>query len=273
MDASSLGLSAPYASAITVAAIVVPLIWVVARSRSLFMVRHRLWRLLHRSTSGQEPWLDEAVRERFELMRFRALVMWADSLAEAPRISTWAAGQRIDLGSLGDCGKYFHRHRLAIREKLPPLFRAKGATEAAVLFCAGVIITLASLAAGDAALLRLRHDRTWIVASTVAARPLTAGTGRDMSLDDCKANLDRAGFGEENRAIVCRTLAAQDLNKLVKEGLFAQRMLLLVAVLGLLGLIATLQRNLAALLAAHATRAWLVRSDHADELGADQLPQ
>jgi hypothetical protein len=269
MDVSALGLSAPYASAITVAAIVVPLLWVVARSRSLFMVRHRLWRLLHRSTTGQEAWLDEAVRERFELMRFRALVMWADSLAEARRISTWATGQGIDLGSLGDCGKYFHRHRLDLREKLPPLLRAKAVTDVAILAFAGAIITLASLAGGDAALLRLRHDHTWIVTSPVAARPLTGGTGQDMTLDDCKTHTDAAGFGEANRAIVCRTLADADLKKLVKEGLFAQRMLLLVAILGLLGLIATLQRNLAALRAAHATRAWLQRSGGGEKPGAE----
>jgi hypothetical protein len=264
MDVSALGLSAPYASAITVAAVVVPLVWVVARSRSLFMVRHRLWRLLHRSTAGQEAWLDEAVRQRFELIRFRALVMWADSLAEARSIAEWAAGRGIDLGAIGDCGRYFHRHRLGLREKLPPLANAKAFTHVVSLFCAGAIVTFASLAAGDAALLRLRHDHTWIVASTVAAKPLTGGTGREMMLDDCKANVDSAGFGEENRAIVCRTLADPELAKLIREGLLAQRMMLLVAALATLGLMATLQRKLATVRAAHATRAWLERQGSAD---------
>jgi uncharacterized membrane protein YfbV (UPF0208 family) len=55
----------------------------------------------------------------------------------------------------------------------------------------------------------------------------------------------------------------------VKEGLFAQRMLLPVAILALLALIATGQRNLAALTAAHATRGWPQWSDGGDRAGTE----
>lgn len=257
MDVSTLGLSAPYASLVTATLVLLPLAWVVARSRSLFMVRQRLWRLLHRRPAGEEPWLDEAVRERFELMRFRALVMWADSLAEARRINDWAKGQGIDVGLLGDCGKYFHRHRLAVREKLPALLGAKAWTTMVKLVLFGGIAMMAALGTEDGAYLRLRHDHTWIVATAGHARPALGGTGREMTLDDCKARQDTAGFGEENRAIVCRTLGAEGLDKLLREGLLAQRALLAFAGLWCLGGVWAVQHNLAALRAAHATRAWL----------------
>lgn len=271
MDVSALGLSAPYASVLTVAVVVVPLVWVVGRSRSLFMVRHYLWRLLHRRPAGAEPWLDEAVRERIELVRFRALVMWADSLVEARRITAWAEGEGIDVGLLGDCGTYFNRRGLVLCDPLPPLREGKRQTKAKCLLLLAAILLTASMASGDAALLRLRHDHTWILASTVAASPLLGGTGKEMTLEDCKAGTDTAGFGEENRIIVCRTLAEKGMARIVKEGLDSQRLLLLALALGFAAVIASLQRKSAALRAAHAARTWLAldkdeRTRHASGL-------
>ncbi|MEX1827046.1 DUF6216 family protein [Luteibacter sp. CQ10] len=257
MDVSALGLSAPYASALTLALVIAPFIWVVARSRSLFMVRHRLWRLLHRRPENQEAWLDEAIRERFELMRFRALVMWADSLAEARRITAWASAQGIDVGVLGDCGKYFNRHKLALRERLPPLLKAKVATGVIRALLAGGIVIALAQGFDHRTLLRLRHDSSWLLATPTSAEPLWGGTGEVMTIDDCKAGRDPSGFGAENRAIVCRVLGAEGLQKFLDEGLFAQRALIGFIILMLVGAIGALQHNLYALRAAWAMHACL----------------
>ncbi|WP_043694381.1 DUF6216 family protein [Luteibacter sp. 9133] len=257
MDVSALGLSAPYASVLTVVLVVGPFIWVVSRSRSLFMVRQRLWRLLHHRADGQEAWLDEAVRERFELMRFRALVMWADSLAEARRLTEFARGRGIDVGVLGDCGKYFNRHKLALRDKLPSLLGRKALAGIGRAILAGAIAISAAHLLDDGTYLRLRHDGTWFVATQTSARPVWSDTGNVMTVDDCKAGTDRAGFGEQNRAIVCRTLGADDLKSLLREGLLVQRVLLVVLMLTLAAAIGSVQHSLSALRAAWATRAWL----------------
>lgn len=257
MDVSSFGLSAPYASGLTFVLVVGPFIWVVARSRSLFMVRQRLWRLLHRRADRQEAWLDEAVLERLELMRFRALVMWADSLAEARRLTEFAKGNGIDVGVLGDCGKYFNRHRLVLRDKLPPLLERKVMAGVGRAILAGMIAFFAAHLLDDGTYLRLRHDGTWFIATQTSARPLWGGTGNVMTVNDCKAGTDRAGFGQENRAIICRTLGADGLAPLLNEGRLVQRLLLVLLILILAGAMGALQRSLYALRAAWATRAWL----------------
>ncbi|UPG88334.1 DUF6216 family protein [Luteibacter aegosomaticola] len=211
---------APYLSALAVA---LPVAWLAIRGRSLFPLRLRLWRLIHRKADVEAEWLAGPIRERMELMKCRALVMWADSYAEARRVEAWATARGVDLGTLGECRNYFDRKALTISDKLPHLWRVRG-TALVFAYIACLFMTFgAILLSKDEAMVSLKANGHRFYLSAEGAHPLGVPRYAAMTVTDCKTNDDPAGFNGD-RADVCDILSDPHLPAAVVSDVKAQHL-------------------------------------------------
>lgn len=222
MDLSTLPEFVKILSYLSPLAIVGPLLWSMIRSRSLYPLRERLWRFTHRRKVSDRDWLSGPLRDREELLKFRLLFMWADSLPEAKRVAAWAEKHVVDLGTLGDCGHLFDRKRLALADKLPSLKTELlgllvGVGFAVVLFACGGLVVLK-----HNAVMSLKSNGHWIELTETTARPFRGHRTDAMTLADCKAGEDPAKF-KEDRAVACEILDDSKLPRSVRDAIQSQR--------------------------------------------------
>jgi hypothetical protein len=85
----------PFLSALLIA---IPFAWISLRSRSLFLLRYRFWRLVQSKEAITDPVTLKAVQDRADLMSFRVLLMRADTPGEALRLAT--CGNPMNTSSL-----------------------------------------------------------------------------------------------------------------------------------------------------------------------------
>ncbi|MDQ7996915.1 MAG: DUF6216 family protein [Luteibacter sp.] len=224
MDLSTLpdivkGLS--YFSPVVIAAL---LIWATVRSRSLYPLRERLWRLTHRRPGTDREWLAGPLRDREELLKFRVLFMWADSLPEARRVAAWADQHGVDLGTLGDCGHLFDRKTLAVADKVPSpkaevLVLFLGMGFAGLLFLAGGLGVLK-----QNAVMSLKSNGHWIEFTETSAWPFWGHRAEAMTWEDCKAAENRAQFkDDDDRKVACEILNDPKLPSAVNKAIRSQR--------------------------------------------------
>jgi len=203
-------------------AIAAPLLWAMIRSRSLYPLRERLWRLTHRRKDSDRDWLSGPLRDREELLKFRVLFMWADNLPEAKRVAAWAEAHAIDVGTLGDCGHLFDRKKLALADKLPSpkaelVGLLIGVGFAMVLFAFGGLAVLK-----QDAVMSLKSNGHWIEFTETSARPFGVHRTDAMTLADCRGGEDPAKF-KEDRAVVCEILGDPKLSSSVHDAIQSQR--------------------------------------------------
>lgn len=238
--------------------VAIPFAWIMLRSGSTFTLRHRLWRLTHPEKSIENDDIRKAVKERADLIAFRALLMRADTLGETKRIIAWAKANEIDVGTLGDCQRYFHRHDLKLKASIPDLAKAK-------IFSIGIYYVLAviaviglSLALQSGVLLSFKDDHTLFFLSTKSAELLREQTGFAVLVPgDCPKPDGWAGFSKQHAASICSAFKSAGLADQVASGLRLQRWVgLAILASALLGFFRRSRRVLA-IRSAHSVRAWL----------------
>jgi len=212
---------APYLTSIRV---LVPLGWVTVRGQSLFPVRDRLWRWFRRKDAKDPSWLSDDIRERVELLEFRVLFRWADTLAEARRMKAWATANGVDMGALGDCGSYFNGKALTLRRDLPTLKSYGWAVILAfALTCVGLLAGLSRLVA-NRAILGFQANGGWLVVTEQTARPLDRECWSAMTRTECTGATDPARFGAD-RMRACDLLNDSRTPAMVRATLRDQRVL------------------------------------------------
>lgn len=198
---------APYVSALAIA---LPMVAVIVRGRSFFPLHYRLWRLTYRKGDVSSEWLDKAINERVELMKCRSLVMWADSLAQARQIEKWAGERGIDLGTLGECGKFFERNELDVDRKIWKMATFRNVAFVLVYVAALFAIGGVALITKDEAVFSPETLGHSIHMSATTARPPGAHRFMAMTIKDCDSGEDPAGFGSD-REIACGMLRDRHL--------------------------------------------------------------
>ena len=201
------------------------LLWAAASSQSLFEVRYRLWRLLRSGHEISDETVRKAVQERADFMAFRALLIWADTPGEMKRIKEFAQQHELDPGTLGDCGPYFHRRNLTIKQSVPSLARAKAVYFVLRLTFLAVAVFGASWLIQPRVLISFKDDGTRAWLGTHEAR-LFGPDKPFLISDECpKTNTSAAGFNAVHTKALCEAFGSKGLAITVDDGLRQQRVL------------------------------------------------
>lgn len=244
----------PLLSAFLVA---VPFAWMAFRSRSLFVLRYRLWRLTQPKGDIQDELVREAVQARADLISFRSVLMWADTPGDAHRLAQFAKERDLDVGSIGECGSYFDRQGLRVRDNVPSWKSTVAISAVPIyLFCAAVALLL-MLGVQDRALVAFKGGGSWLWLGTSSARLFHGSHNQTFTQSDCSKPGPRAGFTAEEAKNLCTFFADPSLAQGVQDGVSSQRWLALVGSCFFLGLLAIVLRHLHAVRAAHTVRGWL----------------
>ena len=242
----------------------IPFGWIMLRSGSTFALRHRLWRLTRPEKSIDDDDIRKAVKERADLIAFRALLMRADTMGEAKRIMAWANVHGIDVGTVGDCRRYFHRHDLKVKDSVPCLARTKRLSVAVYYLLAVVTLISADLALQSRVLLSFKDDHTMFSLSTKSAQLFREqGNIAVLVPADCPKPNGWAGFNPVHTAVICSAFKSAGLPEQIDDGLRAQRWLgLSILICALLGFFKW-SRRLLAVRSAHFVRVWLAHQHDA----------
>jgi len=210
---------APYFSALVAA---IPFVWLMTRSRSMFPLRWLLWRMSHRKDTVGDEWLKRPIEERIELVKMRALLVWADSYKDARELATWAAERDIDLGTLGECRWHFDRDKRQISPKLWTV-SSVSLLSTLLIYAACVAATFGGiLAAKDEAMVWLKSNGHGLYLTESSVRPFHSRHYVSMHATDCAGKADPAGLNED-REVACEMLADPHLSAAVRETLVGQR--------------------------------------------------
>jgi len=203
----------------------IALFWAAASTQSLFEVRYRLWRLVRSGHEISDATVRAAVQQRADLMAFRALLVWADTPGEMKRISDFAKQHELDPGTLGDCGPYFHRQNLTIKENVITLEKAKLVYFAARMLFLLVAVLGASFLIQPRVLISFKDDgtRVWLGAHDAK---LFGPDRLFLVPDDCpKTTTGAAGFNAVHTKVLCDAFNSKGLEPYVDSGLIQQRVL------------------------------------------------
>lgn len=252
----TLGHYMPFISALLIAA---PFAWIDVRSRSLFVLRYRLWRLTQPKGEVKDELIREAIQTRADLISFRSVLMWADTPGDAHRLVKFAVENELDVGSIGECGSYFDRRGLCVRDHVPGWKSTVviSAVSAYLLF-AGVALFL-TLGIQGRALVGFKDGGPWIWLGKDSVSLFHGAHGQTFIPSDCGKTEGRAGFTATQASHLCSFFRDPALPRVVNEGLSAQRWLAGVGCAFLLTWLASVLRWLHAVRAAHFIRQWLER--------------
>lgn len=236
----------------------IALLWAATSTQSLFEVRYRLWRLVRSGHEISDETVRKAVQERADFMAFRALLIWADTPGEMKRISDFAKCHDLEPGTLGDCGPYFHRQNLTIKEDVPTLEKAKFIYFGARTFFLLVAVLGACFLIQPRVLVSFKDDGTkaWLGAHEAK---LFGPDKPFLVPDDCpKTSTGVAGFNVVHTKVLCDAFGSKGLEPYVDDALTQQRVLgALLLALSAAGYMVR-RRRFQQVRAAHAVRNWLV---------------
>lgn len=239
--------------------VAIPFAWIVIRSGSTFALRHRFWRLTHPEQSIEDVGIRAAVKERADLIAFRALLMRADTLGEARRIIAWASANGIDVGTVGDCQRYFHRQDLRVKGPLPSLAKTKLISIAIYYLLAVFAVIAIGLALQSSVLLVFKDDHTMFYLSTKSAQLFHGGGIAVLVPADCPKPDGWAGFNKVHAASICSSFKGAALPQQIDSALSAQRLLALSFLVSTLLGFSKWSRHVLAVRSAHAVKAWLAQ--------------
>lgn len=240
-----------------IAILAVPVVWVIFRSGSFFPVNHLFWKLSHPEKQVSDPRLQNAIRQRADLIAFRATLMRADHASEMSRLLDWAQQYEIDIGTVGECGRYFHRQDLRLKDKVPNLDAAKW--WAFVGYGAVVLLLLlsASWASQSRLLLSFNDDHSLVYLSEDSAQLFRSNGLSALVPKDCPKPTGWGGFNAAHTKVICDAFQGNDLPVIIKRGVQAQRFQGLAGVALSLFAFFWIRRKLTAVRSAHAVRSWL----------------
>lgn len=239
--------------------VAVPFAWIVIRSGSTFALRHRFWRLTRPEQSIEDDEIRGAVKERADLIAFRALLMRADTLGEAKRIIAWANVNGIDVGTLGDCQRYFHRKDLKVKDSVPSLAKTKLLSIAVYYLLAVFAVIAVGLALQSSVLFVFKDDHTMFYLSTKSSQLFHGGGIAVLVPADCPKPDGWGGFNKVHTASICSAFKGPALPEQIDNGLRSQRWLALSLLVSTLLGFSKWSRHVLAVRSAHAVNAWVAR--------------
>jgi hypothetical protein len=221
MDTSTLQSFLPHLTSITPAAIAVALFWIMWRAKSMYPFWLRLWTLFHRKEPADADWLATAMDERRALLKFRVLFGWVDTLPQALRLDAWAKKHRVDAGSICDCGDFFDRQALQLKElpsKTGAMVRIVPAYLAVcILFGFGLMaVTTTDGVFG------LKSTGRLLAIDGTSVRAFGQGRWTALTRTDCAGSEDPGHLGVD-RGAACEILQYDRLARRVTDTVAAQR--------------------------------------------------
>lgn len=243
----------------------IALLWAAGSTQSLFEVRYRLWRLVRSGQEISDEAVRKAVQERADFMAFRALLIWADTPGDMRRISDFAERYELEPGTLGDCGPYFHRRDLAIKENLPSLEKAKLAYFGLRVVFWLIAVLGTSFLIQPRVLVSFKDDGTWSWLGVHEAK-LFGPDKPFLVSDECpKTNTGAADFNAIHTKVLCEAFRGKALEPYVNEELAQQRMLgSLLLTFSAAGYVVR-RRRFHQVRAAHAVKSWIAFREKAAE--------
>lgn len=239
------------------------LFWAVARSNSFFYVRYRLWRLARSDSDIFDENLRQAVHQHGDLVSFRTLLMRADSLGEMRRILDFSERNELEPGMLGDCGQYFHRSSLTIKDSIPSLSATKALTLFARFLCICVILFAIYLGCQNRALLSFKDDHAWFWLSADMAQAYQSHQAILLPNECPKINQSMADFNATHVKVICDTYGTKRFMNSINDGIREQRGISLLLLALCAGAYGWQWRHLRRVRAAHVVRNWLAFKEKA----------
>lgn len=240
-----------------IAILTVPVIWVIFRSGSFFPIDHLFWKLSHPEKQVSDPRIQNAIRQRADLIAFRATLMRADHVPEMSRLLDWAKQYEIDIGTVGECGRYFHRQDLKLKGKIFNFGAAKGLARVGYVAVVLLFISSVSWASQSQLLLWFSDDHTLFYLSKDSAQLFHSKNLSALVPKDCPKLEGWGGFNAIHTKVICEVFQGNDLPAIIESGVRAQRILGLTGIALSLFLFFWIRRKLTAVRSAHAVRSWL----------------
>lgn len=239
------------------AILTVPVVWVIFRSGSFFPVDHLFWKLSHPEKQVFDSRIQNAIRQRADLVAFRATLMRSDHAPEMSRLLDWAKQYEIDIGTVGDCGQYFHRRDLKLKDKIPDLALAKVLARFGYGAVALFFVAAAAWASQSQLLLSFNDDHTFLYLSETSAQPFHSTGLSAIVPKDCPKPTGWGGFNAVHTKIICDAFQGNDLPIIVRRGVQAQRIQGLAGIMLSVFVFFWIRRKLLAIRSAHTVRSWL----------------
>lgn len=259
-----------YIQVISSLLIAAPFAWMAIRSRSLFVLRYRLWRLTQPKGDIQDELIREAVQTRADLISFRSVLMWADTPGNAHQLAKFAKEKELDVGSIGECGSYFDRDTLRVRDNVPSWKSAVAVSALPIYLLCAVVALLLMVGIQDRALVTFKGGGPWFWLGNSSARLVHGNHNQTFTSSGCGKSGGRAGFTAEQAKDLCSFFADPSLAQGVRDGVTSQRWLALIVSCALLTLLAFILRHLHAVRAAHVVRQWLERMEKRSDGAMDK---
>jgi len=202
--------------------------WIIWRSSSWHILKHRLWRLAFGKNQHIDSNLKACIDDQSNLTAFRFHFKYVTHWPQAQMIMKWSKETGIDLGSICACGEYFDFDNFVLRK---PGIRTNSARSACVIVSSiGILVAVAMIlfAATPRALVSFNNTHTWLLLSTADAKVLGRSDARFLTKEDCsdsRADLGSTQFSKEQVASLCEFFNKKTASRFVSGNVEAQRVL------------------------------------------------
>jgi hypothetical protein len=204
-------------------------LYVIYRTRSLFLIRFLVWRLMFSKESVTDEKLLHHLNEQTSVMHARFMWMLpVHSLPQLHALSDWTRAKNVTMREIGWLQEFFDFQTLQFRQ-LPPIWRR-------LLLMILLMISALSFSFvgqhwfGKRAYFRLTESKAGFSATTGDVRRTSLSEDfAAFTLEDCDdvAGASRAGFSPKDALILCHFLNSKERETLIKSTLEEQKRLAL----------------------------------------------
>jgi len=221
MDTSTFQYFLPPLSVITPVALAGALFWIMWRAKSMYPLWLRLWTMFHRKEPADSEWLAAAMDDRRALLKFRVLFGWVDTLPQGLRLEAWAKKRGVDVGSVCDCGEFFDRQALRLKQLPSKVGAILRIAPAYLAVCVLVVFGVMALTTTDS-VFGLNTTGRLLAVDGTSVRALGQERWTALTKADCAGSEDPGHLGGD-RAAACGILQYDRLARRVTDTVVAQR--------------------------------------------------
>lgn len=216
----------------------IALVWIVYGTRSRYMLKVRLWKLVSGEANSKDPEVQAFFDEQATLMFFHFTQIDADDMADMKRHIRWSKNTGIPLWLVRKAKSYFDKKNLCIKEKDVKMLRFN---KFSLRFMSVVLIFLAApmifVFLSPQAILRFNESKQWFALDQNSAHVLFAGDANALTKVQCNSlqpeDIVRSKFQDKDAKALCDAWAspgvvASYVEKNVKQQRSASGVMLLL---------------------------------------------
>lgn len=202
--------------------------WIIWRSSSWHILKHRLWRLAFGKHEHIDKSLKACIDGQSNLTAFQFHFVRVTHWPHAQAIMKWAREKGVDLGSICACGGYFDFDSLVLKKPKFSTTRVGGICVAVASFGILAAVLAILFAASPRALVSFNNTDTWLLLGTTDAKVFGPSDAKFLTKDDCAKPQDdfaSTRFSKEQVASLCQFFEKKTAAGYVGNNVKVQRML------------------------------------------------